>query len=287
MQNLFALLKRYSSFLYFLLLQFICFFLLINYNNFHGSKYWNSTNDLVGWIQEKEADIKSYFSLKQENEKLSVENSRLKEVLFSGLDSRKRKWLQEIDSIKKWKYEYIPARVVSSTSKYRKNYLLLDIGWADGVDPNQLMGVVGPQGVVGYAKKGGSEHYTQVVSILHSKFLLSVVHSKSEQQGMLSWQNEDDRFTATISDFPAYVDIQVGDAIVTSGNTGVFPRGEVVGTVSEVVEIPKSNSAKLTIKLATDFNSVYHVSVIRNNEILELQDLETGTEDEPKTPTTE
>jgi len=126
-----------------------------------------------------------------------------------------------------------------------------------------------------------------VVSILHSKFLLSVVHSKSEQQGMLSWQNEDDRFTATISDFPAYVDIQVGDAIVTSGNTGIFPRGEVVGTVSEVVEIPKSNSAKLTIKLATDFNSVYHVSVIRNNEILELQDLETGTEDEPKTPPTE
>ena len=278
MQNLFALLKRYSNFLYFIVLQCVCFFLLVNNNNFHGSKYWNSSNAVVGWIQETQSNITAYLNLQPENEKLSKENSRLNEIVFGRVNPARGVWLKKIDSINKLKYEFLPARVISSSSKFEKNYLTLDIGTADGVDPDQLMGVIGPLGVVGYAKKGGSKNYTQAVSILHSKFILSVIHKRSGQQGILKWENDDDRYTATVVEFPKYVDVKDGDVIMTSGNTGVFPRGELVGTVSDIIEMPKTNILNLKVKLATDFNSIYHVSVIRNNEIYEIQELEEEAE---------
>jgi len=282
MQNLFALLKRYSNFLYFIVLQSVCFFLLVNNNNFHGSKFWNSSNEVAGWIQETQSNVAAYLNLRSENDKLSKENSRLKDIVFGRVNPTKGDWLKKIDSLSKLKYEYLPARVIASSSKFEKNYLTLDIGTSDGVDPDQLMGVIGPQGVVGYAKKGGSTNYTRVVSVLHSKFILSVVHKGSGQQGILTWESEDDRYTASIVEFPNYVDVKAGDEIITSGNTGVFPRGEMVGAVSEVITVPKTNLSSLKVKLATDFNSVYHVSVIRNNEIIEVREFEEGADQDIK-----
>ena len=282
MQNLFALLKRYSNFLYFIVLQVVCFFLQVNNNNFHGSKFWKSSNEVAGWIQETQSNVTAYLYLQTENEKLSKENSRLKDIVFGKVDPTKGEWLKKIDNLNKLKYEFLPARVIASSSKFEKNYLTLDIGTSDGVDPDQLMGVIGPQGVVGYAKKGGSRNYTRVVSVLHSKFILSVVHKGSGQKGILAWESEDDRYTASVAEFPNYVDVKAGDEIITSGNTGVFPRGEMVGTVSDVITVPKTNLSTLKVQLATDFNSVYHVSVIRNNEAIEVQEIEEGSDQDIK-----
>ena len=75
---------------------------------------------------------------------------------------------------------------------------------------------------------------------------------------------------------------EAGDEIITSGNTGVFPRGEMVGTVSDVITVPKTNLSTLKVQLATDFNSVYHVSVIRNNEAIEVQEIEEDADQDIK-----
>ncbi|MDA8714903.1 rod shape-determining protein MreC [Flavobacteriales bacterium] len=274
MQNLIALLKRYSTFLYFIILQILCFILLISNNNFHKTKYWNSSNSVIGWIQETQTNVTEYLYLQQENTRLLDENSRLKEIVFGKQDVTKGDWLKMIDKVRQVKYDYLPARVVANTTQFKKNYITLDVGTIDGVNPEELLGVVGPEGVVGFTKRGGSKHYTQVVSLLHSKFILSAVHAKSGQQGILKWESGDNRFTATVHEFPKYLDIELGDLIVTSGNTGRFPRGELIGEVSNFEEIPGTNFYKVKVKLATDFNSLYHVSVIRNTEILEIQSLE-------------
>lgn len=282
MQNLIALLKRYSNFLYFVILQVLCFILLISNNNFHKVKYWNSSNTVVGWIQETQTNVTGYLHLQKDNDKLVDENSRLKEIVFGHAAITKSDWLNVTDEVQRVKYDYLPARVIANSTKFKKNYLTLDVGTNDGVDPSQLLGVVGPEGVVGFTKRGGRANYTQVVSLLHSKFILSAVHAKSGQQGILKWESDDDRLTATVLELPKYLKIAIGDRMVTSGNTGRFPRGELIGHVSEFEEIPGTNFFRLKVKLATDFNSLYNVSVIKNTEILEIQSIAIANEQDEK-----
>ena len=159
MQNLIALLKRYSTFLYFIILQVLCFILLISNNNFHKTKYWNSSNSAIGWIQETQTNVTEYLYLQQENDRLLDENSRLKEIVFGHQDVTKSDWLKMIDKARQVKYDYLPARVVANATQFKKNYLTLDVGTVDGVNPQELLGVVGPEGVVGFTKRGGSRHH--------------------------------------------------------------------------------------------------------------------------------
>lgn len=282
MQRIIALLKRYSNFLYFLVLQAVCFIFLVSGNNYHKAQFWNSSNTVVGWMKEVETNVTDYFSLKEANNDLAAENALLKEQLF-GTDSLSASdWVPFIDSSRMIKYEYLPAKVVSSSSKYVKNYITINIGSKDGVDPNLQMGVVGPVGIVGYTKLGCSENYTQVIPILHSRFLLSAIHKKSGQRAPMIWDTDDDRFVATMKDFQNYVDVEVGDTIVTAGTSGKFPRGELIGTVKEIGTQSGTNYLRIKVKLATDFNKVYHVHVVKNNEVIELKELEADNEKEEK-----
>ena len=284
MQRIIALLKRYSTFLYFLVLQFLCFFFVVGNNDYPHAKFWNSSNAMVGWMNEVRTDVTDYFNLGDANDQLIKENARLKQELFGEDSLALEKWETHVDSNKLLRYDYLPTRVIRSSSNMKKNYLSIDIGTADGVKPNDLMGVVGPNGVVGYTKAGALTGYTQVIPILHANFILSVIHEKSGEKGSLEWKVDDDRFTATLSEVPRYADVFEGDTIVTSGNNGMFPRGEMIGTISEISEVTGTNFFNIKVKLATDFNKVYHVHVIRNNELLEFKALNQGLEQEIKDP---
>jgi len=276
MQRIIALLKRYSNFLYFLVLQALCFIFIIGNNNYQHAKFWNSSSAVVGWLNEMNTNVSDYFYLGQANEDLVDENALLKEKLFGPDSVAYLQWKTEIDSSRRLKFEYLSARVINSSTKFEKNYLTIDIGTAAGVNPDELMGVVGPKGVVGYTKVGSSSNYTEVVSMLHSNFTLGTMHEKSGQSGTMNWTSSDDRYTATIIEFPTYTDVFVGDTIVTNGSSGLFPRGELVGTVQEIEPITGKTTNRITVKLATDFNRVHHVHVIRNNQLLQLRQLEAG-----------
>jgi len=278
MQRIVALLKQYSNFLYFLVLQVVCFFFIIGNNNFHHAKFWNSSNAVVGRMNEFQTGLTDYFNLGEANIKLAKENARLKEELF-GIDSLAyADWRMGYDSLRSIQFEYLPAKVINSSSKFEKNYLSINIGTSNGVNPNELMGVIGPNGVVGYTKVGSSSNYTEVVSLLHANFILGALHEKSDQKGSINWEMDDDRLTATLSKIPRYADVFVGDSIVTSGNNGVFPRGELIGIIANIKEVTGTNFFRIKVKLSTDFNKVYHVHVVRNNKLLELKELIDGQE---------
>ena len=65
----------------------------------------------------------------------------------------------------------------------------------------------------------------------------------------------------------------MGDTVVTSGYSAVFPPGLLVGYVDEMSDSHDGLSYLLKIRLATDFGRVSDVRVIANHDLPELKQL--------------
>jgi len=68
----------------------------------------------------------------------------------------------------------------------------------------------------------------------------------------------------------------LGDTVVTSGYSTVFPEGVMVGTVDDMSDSHDGLSYLLKIKLATDFGKVSHVRVISRGGQEEQKEIEKG-----------
>ena len=68
--------------------------------------------------------------------------------------------------------------------------------------------------------------------------------------------------------------VTVGDTIVTSGNSSIFPKGILIGTVENFSTDETENYYSLQVKLFNDMTSLGHVHVINNlnrEDILSLE----------------
>ena len=149
MQQLIYFFRKYKYFLFFLLLEFIAVFFTINNNNFHKSKFISSANEITGGFYEKTSQISTYFNLKNQNEELSIENERLKNMLekyISTTDSTVS--ISIIDSsFNNQKYTYTKAKVYNNNYHRTNNFILLNKGKNHGI--NIEMAVVNSKGIIG------------------------------------------------------------------------------------------------------------------------------------------
>ncbi len=103
---------------------------------------------------------------------------------------------------------------------------VIDLGEKDSVFVN--MPVLTPKGVVGKISKGFHSH-SLVQLITDPNFKLSIMCQSSRFKGILeSW-----KVGELAAQFPVEAQVVVGDTLVTSGMGGVFPKGLLVGVVTE------------------------------------------------------
>ena len=133
------------------------------------------------------------------------------------------------------------------------------------------MGVVDANGVVGIVYKT-TPHYALVISLLNSKSSLSCKIQGSGYFGYLKWEGGDSQY-AYLRDLPRHAEFNVGDTVVTSGYSAVFPPGLLVGYIDEMSDSHDGLSYLLKIRLATDFSRISDVRVIANNGLPELKQL--------------
>ena len=81
------------------------------------------------------------------NDQLIAENAQLKKLVSTTNEFKAREGeYYKVDSAFARRFEFKVAKVVNNTVHLSKNYLTLDKGKLDGVEPG--MGVICPQGVV-------------------------------------------------------------------------------------------------------------------------------------------
>lgn len=275
MRNLLNFLLKYNYWFLFILLEVICFVLLFRFNNYQQSVYFTSANVVTGKVYEVSGSVSSYFHLKSVNEDL-LDRNMLLEQQIANLENALRE--RQVDSVTvnsirnldNKDYQIFKAHVIRNSLNQADNYITLDKGSSSGIRPE--MGVVDGNGVVGIVYKT-SPNYSLVISVLNSKSSISCKIVGSEYFGYLKWEHGDSRY-AYLKDLPRHAEFNLGDTVVTSGYSTVFPAGVMVGTVDDMSDSNDGLSYLLKIKLATDFGKLGDVRVIARTGQMEQQELE-------------
>jgi rod shape-determining protein MreC len=275
-RNVFLFIRRHFNFLFFLVLQIIALSFLFRYNKFHEAAFLNVSTEVTGRLDEKYNNIEYYFQLKKTNEALVQENLGLRQQLIANYeapDSNKRLFRDTIraDSVRKWLI--MEAKVVNNTIDMPTNYLTIHRGFRQGVRAN--MGVTGPQGIVG-SVINVSENFAVVMSVLHPQFRVVARLKKGGETGTIYWDGISPAFVS-MRGIPRSANVVVGDTVVTSQITSLFPAGLLVGTIAEIVPDNTSNFFNLKLRTATNFSNIEYAYVLDNLQYDEQKRLEDST----------
>ncbi len=275
MRNLLNFFLKYNYWFLFIFLEVISFALLFQFNHYQGSTFFTSSNRLAGWTYEMANQVTGYFHLKdinddlvQKNVELELQIERLRENLLeltadtSAIVQMKKDVLRE--------YDIYQAKVINNSLTHADNYITINKGENDGI--RREMGVIGGNGVVGIVYLT-SANYSIVIPVLNSKSNISCKIQRSDYFGFLKWDGGSSRY-ATVMDMPRHSLFSLGDTIVTSGHSAVFPGGIPVGTVEDIADSHDGLSYLIKVKLFTDFARLNDVRVIARKEQEELMDLE-------------
>lgn len=282
MHSLLTFLYNYRASFLFVLLEAVSVFFIVNNNSYHQAAVLNSSNRMVASVMSTTNAVSEYFSLKEVNQRLAAENALLHELMLRGAstdpanpltrDSLALEALEEdsvfvlpstttkSDSARLRQFAFIPAKVVDNTVRRAKNYVTINKGRLDGIEPD--MGVISPDGVVGKVKDV-SDHFAVITSVLHTDMFISALVKRSNTLGSIIWEGVDPRI-AGLENIPIHINIINGDTIVTSGYSGIYPPNTMVGTVAEVRPEEDAAFYDIDINLSNDFYRLSYVYVVKN-----------------------
>lgn len=277
MRNLFRYLLKHYAFLLFLLLEVFSFVLIFNFNSYQRVKYLNSSNRVTATVYNSFSAVGNYFNLAAVNRRLAKENAMLKSLISDLPYIRITPYsvvskAEITDSV----YRFISARVINNSVDKQNNYITLDKGRKHGIKPDQ--GIVNSEGIVGVITQV-SESYSLGFSVLNKRWGASAKLQKSGTFGPLSWDGKDSRY-ANLTGIPFHVELAVGDTVVTSSYSSVFPEGIMIGTVHSLEKPPGENYYQISVKLAANFRALSYVDVIDNLKKAEIISLESKKTDD-------
>lgn len=285
MHNLTEFLAKHNHWFVFLVLEVVSMVLLFRYNSYQGSVWFSSANAVTGKVYEWDSAVESYFSLSGVNSQLTQRNAFLEQQVRMLDDSIARLTRSQEASVTRLSSmvpfqgcRLIPAKVVANMVNRYDNLITIDKGSADGVKRD--MGVVCGMGVVGIVYLV-SEHYSIVIPALNSHSNISCTIQRRGYFGYLRWRGGSSQL-AYLEDVPRHAHFKLGDNVVTSGYSSVFPPGVMVGKVLHVFNSADGLSYRVQVKLSTDFARLRDVCLVDDSALQERIDLMRAAQDSIK-----
>lgn len=282
MHNLTEFLAKHNHWFVFLVLEVVSMVLLFRYNSYQGSVWFSSANAVTGKVYEWDSAVESYFSLSGVNSQLTQRNAFLEQQVRMLDDSIARLTRSQETAVTRLSSmvpfqgcRLIPAKVVANMVNRYDNLITIDKGSADGVKRD--MGVVCGMGVVGIVYLV-SEHYSIVIPALNSHSNISCTIQRRGYFGYLRWRGGSSQL-AYLEDVPRHAHFKLGDNVVTSGYSSVFPPGVMVGKVLHVFNSADGLSYRVQVKLSTDFARLRDVCLVDDSALQERIDLMRAAQD--------
>ncbi len=244
-------------------------YLIIENNNFQRARYIEFSHKISGNIYEKLDYIKGYLSLRETNKQLALENADLKNKLESIRKIVREKKDTLLDTLYHQQYTCFSAKVINNTVTKQYNFITLNKGLIDGVKPD--MAVITNTGIVGIVE-GVSENFSTVIPILNRNFRVSAKLKNSNFLGSVSWEGINPE-ECTLSDIPHHVVINIGDTVVTTGYSMVFPEGIPIGIIKDF-NLKNGNFYTIRLRLTCDLRNINYVKVVYNLSKTEQSELE-------------
>lgn len=285
MHNLTEFLAKHNHWFVFLVLEVVSMVLLFRYNSYQGSVWFSSANAVTGKVYEWDSAVESYFSLSGVNSQLTQRNAFLEQQVRMLDDSIARLTRSQETAVTRLSSmvpfqgcRLIPAKVVANMVNRYDNLITIDKGSADGVKRD--MGVVCGMGVVGIVYLV-SEHYSIIIPALNSHSNISCTIQRRGYFGYLRWRGGSSQL-AYLEDVPRHAHFKLGDNVVTSGYSSVFPPGVMVGKVLHVFNSADGLSYRVQVKLSTDFARLRDVCLVDDSALQERIDLMRAAQDSIK-----
>lgn len=277
MRNIFLFIRRYFNFLFFLLLQVYCIYLIINYNKYHqavGSAYMN---EITGRVNKQYNKVDNFLQLNKSNEALKKENEWLRNQLKANFENPDTANQVITDSIpfdtlgnkRKWLYQ--ASKVVSNSVSTQNNFVVLNRGAGQQLRKDE--GVIDSNnGVVGIITEV-SENFAVVMSLLHRDSRISgILKNDPLGGGSIVWDGKEPNYLSFIN-VRKSAKAKRGDTVITSGITPTFPYGKMIGVIDQIYPDKSTNNFIIKIKSAANFYNLQYVYAIDNAQKDEINRL--------------
>ena len=276
MFNISPLLRKLLVLLLFLVLQAGAIVMIVNNSYFQQNAILNfiRARQIRWW--EKQSSWVAFTNLNEINRQLALENNRLLNEVARLTDPLTGKSVQPKDSVAlRDSFSYIPARVIKNSVNRQHNFLIVDKGSQDGLE--QDMGVISSRGIIGVVSHV-SERYAMIISLLNTQQRFTAELKKSGTFGTLRWDGVDYR-RVFLSEIPQHIEISVGDTVVSSVFSLVFPPGIPIGFVKSG-SLKRGTFLELEVELFEDFKSLHYVNVVSHDGAGEIRQLTENQQEE-------
>ena len=232
--------------------------LLFNRNNDEMSVIRGFSSDIISFLSSPIVKVKSLAIVSEENHYLRERNLQLnlqlESILYAADENKNLREL--LDFKRKTKLKIIPASIINKGIQTNIKSLTIDVGSRDSILTNQA--VLTPYGVIGKTIQVG-EKSAIVQSISDNNFRLSVRIMPSGAVGILRWFDSN---TCKIYEVQKNVEVNIGDRVITSGFSKIYPPKLPVGTVSGVYDERGSYQKVVNVNIQNDFESIQNVFIV-------------------------
>lgn len=216
-----------------------------------------STNRFVQAIGEIERLRTENGDLRAANDRLTLENVRLREQAVTAQQATKLEGLQ-----KTIPYKTIAAPVIARDPSGILRSLVIGAGTDQGVKAGDV--VLSDLGVVGRVSEAGT-NYAKVLLVTDSSSAVSALVQTSRANGIVRGQYGD---TLVMEWILQSETVKPGDIVVTAGLAfgtelrSLYPKGLVIGKVTDVAKAEVAAYQRAIIEPAVDLRKLENVLVI-------------------------
>ena len=191
--------------------------------------------------------LEEFASVQAEVTDLRSENDQLKEIVGKEADLRD--------------FNPIQATVIARNPDQWEEKVILNKGENDGVKEN--MAVMSAQGLIGKVTLVTKSHSTvELISTQDPNYRVSamVIGGEADVFGLIEGYDAERR-ELMLKRIDAQVELEVGQQVVSSGLGGIFPKGLVIGEITEITIDEFGLTQLAYVKPAADFTLLNHVMI--------------------------
>ena len=231
----------------------------------------NGVSSFVGWAE----GVYNYSfrdqELEEENQRLRSQIAELEEKAREGeAASKENELLREALGLRAKRSDFVleSARVTARSTSNWASTLTLSKGSVQDVAAGDCV-VDAAGNLVGIIDEVGS-NYSVMITVVDANLQMGGIVSRTDSTAMLEGDftlMQEGRLKMTY--LPENTELLTGDLVLTSGLTGIYPSGLVVGTIESLHTDPSGMSRYAVLAPAADLDRLVEVFIIKEFDIVE------------------